>query len=103
MRCILTSLSPSLALTRLAPSKGQAQGSLSKFRHPLPHLPSSSVQSPKQSTDDHPKSLGQICKRGNHQALDCFNRMNHAFQGRHPLTELAAMVTEANTTYLSQH
>ena len=29
--------------------------------------------------------------------------MNYAFQGRHPPTELAAMVAEANTTYLNQH
>jgi len=35
--------------------------------------------------------------------LDCFNRMNYSFQGRHPPTELAAMVAEANTTYLSQN
>ena len=35
--------------------------------------------------------------------MDCFNRMNYSFQGRHPPTELAAMVAEANTTYLNQH
>ena len=29
--------------------------------------------------------------------------MNYAFQGKHPPTELAAMVAEANTTYLNQH
>ena len=29
--------------------------------------------------------------------------MNYAFQGRHPPIELAAMVVEANTTYLNQH
>ncbi|KAA8517361.1 hypothetical protein F0562_017633 [Nyssa sinensis] len=44
------------------------------------------------------KGLGE-----GHQALDCFNRMNYSFQGHHPPTELAAMVAEANTTYLNQH
>ena len=29
--------------------------------------------------------------------------MNYAFQRRHPPTELAAMVAEANTTYLNHH
>ena len=29
--------------------------------------------------------------------------MDYTFQGRHPSTELAAMVAEANTTYLNQH
>ncbi|RVW82846.1 Retrovirus-related Pol polyprotein from transposon TNT 1-94 [Vitis vinifera] len=68
---------------------------------PLPHLPSSS--SPPVSHDSRSQSPCQICKRENHQALDCYNRMNYAFQERHPPTELAAMVTEANTTYLNHH
>ncbi|KAJ0094850.1 hypothetical protein Patl1_17208 [Pistacia atlantica] len=49
------------------------------------------------------RSPCQICKREGHQALDCFNRMNYSFQGRHPPTDLAAMVAEANTTYLNQN
>ncbi|KAF9672895.1 hypothetical protein SADUNF_Sadunf11G0092000 [Salix dunnii] len=31
-------------------------------------------------------------RRDGHQALDCFNRMNYSYQGRHPPTELAAMI-----------
>lgn len=34
--------------------------------------------------------------------MDCFNRMNYAFQGRHPPQELAAMVAEANTSFLNK-
>jgi hypothetical protein len=81
-------------------SKGSSPA-LSQFRQPLPHLPSSS--STATSTTSRSRSPCQICKREGHQALDCFNRMNYSFQGRHPPTELAAMVAEANTTYLNQH
>lgn len=38
----------------------------------------------------------QICGRTNHQALDCFHRMDYAYQGRHPPKELAAMVAQSN-------
>ena len=75
--------------------------SSSPFWLPLPHLSSSS--SPPVSHDSRSQSPCQICKIENHQALDCYNRMNYAFQGKHPPTELAAMVAEANTTYLNQH
>lgn len=74
--------------------------SSASFRQPLPHLPASS--SAPVSNDSRSRSRCQIAKE-NHQALDCLNRMNYAFQGRHPPTELAAMVAEANTTYPNQH
>ena len=43
----------------------------SPFRQPLPHLPFSS--SPPVSHDSRSRSPCQICKRENHQALDCYN------------------------------
>jgi hypothetical protein len=39
----------------------------------------------------------QLCVRMNHQALDCFHRMDYAFQGRHPPSNLAAMVAQTNS------
>ncbi|KAB5547844.1 hypothetical protein DKX38_011250 [Salix brachista] len=81
-------------------SKGSSPG-LSQFRQPLPHLTSSS--STATSNTSRSRSSCQICKQNGHQALDCFNRMNYSFQGRHPPTELAAMVAKANTTYLNQN
>ncbi|KAF5447219.1 hypothetical protein F2P56_032787, partial [Juglans regia] len=72
----------------------------SQFRQPLPHMPSSA---PPATSASRSRSPCQICKRGGHQALDCFNRMNYSFQGRHPPTDLVATVAEANTTYLNQH
>jgi transposase InsO family protein len=36
----------------------------------------------------------QICGKTSHRALDCFHRMDYAFQGRHPPAQLAAMVAQ---------
>jgi len=33
----------------------------------------------------------QICGKTNHQALDCYHRMDFSYQGRHPPAQLAAM------------
>jgi hypothetical protein len=44
----------------------------------------------------------QICGRMNHLAIDCFHRMDYAFQGRNPPTQLAAMVAHTNSTYEEQ-
>ncbi|OVA10980.1 hypothetical protein BVC80_351g1 [Macleaya cordata] len=41
-------------------------------------------------TSDRP--VCQICNRVGHTAIDCHNRMNHAFQGRIPTQRLRAMV-----------
>lgn len=49
--------------------------------------------------DNHPSC--QICLRRGHTALDCFNRMNYNFQGRHPPQQLAAMVASQNNAFLS--
>uniref|UniRef100_A0A2N9J0P4 Cysteine-rich receptor-like protein kinase 10 n=1 Tax=Fagus sylvatica TaxID=28930 RepID=A0A2N9J0P4_FAGSY len=39
----------------------------------------------------------QICHKLGHTAIDCYQRMNYAFQGRHPLAKLAAMATATPT------
>jgi hypothetical protein len=38
----------------------------------------------------------QICGKTSHQALDCFHRMDFAYQGCHPPTQLATMVSQTN-------
>jgi hypothetical protein len=38
----------------------------------------------------------QICGKTNHQALDCYRRMDFSFQGRHPPYQLAAMTAHAH-------
>jgi len=42
----------------------------------------------------------QICGKTSHQALDCFHRMDYAFQGRRPPSQLQAMV--AHSAYADQ-
>lgn len=42
------------------------------------------------------KVICQICQQFGHNALDCYHHMNYAFQGRHPLAQLAAMAATSN-------
>ena len=39
----------------------------------------------------------QICGKAGHIALDCYHRMDYAYQGKHPPTKLAAMATSSNS------
>jgi transposase InsO family protein len=39
----------------------------------------------------------QICGKNSHQALDCYHRMDFAYQGRHPPSQLAAMAATTNS------
>ena len=38
----------------------------------------------------------QICYKQGHTALDCYNRMNFSYQGRHPPAKLAALASAAS-------
>uniref|UniRef100_A0A2N9H9Q7 CCHC-type domain-containing protein n=1 Tax=Fagus sylvatica TaxID=28930 RepID=A0A2N9H9Q7_FAGSY len=42
------------------------------------------------------QSQCQICGKLGHQALDCYHRMDFAYQCRHPPTKLAAMASTSN-------
>ncbi|KAF8393863.1 hypothetical protein HHK36_020061 [Tetracentron sinense] len=71
--------------------------------HPRPQyspkpsgLPSSPQPNQMQYSFFTPKSPCQICGKLSHKALDCFHRMDYAYQGRHPPTQLAAMVAHTN-------
>jgi hypothetical protein len=39
----------------------------------------------------------QICGKTSYQALDCFHMMDYSFQGRHPPSQLTAMVAHINS------
>uniref|UniRef100_A0A2N9GH94 Reverse transcriptase Ty1/copia-type domain-containing protein n=1 Tax=Fagus sylvatica TaxID=28930 RepID=A0A2N9GH94_FAGSY len=41
----------------------------------------------------------QICWKMGHYAIDCYNRMNFAYQGKNPTTKLAAMASASNLHY----
>jgi len=42
-----------------------------------------------------PRTPCQICGKLSHSALDCYHRMDHAFQGRHPPHQLHAMAAHS--------
>uniref|UniRef100_A0A2N9HE74 Integrase catalytic domain-containing protein n=1 Tax=Fagus sylvatica TaxID=28930 RepID=A0A2N9HE74_FAGSY len=41
----------------------------------------------------------QICWKMGHYAIDCYHRMNFAYQGKNPTTKLAAMASASNLQY----
>ena len=43
----------------------------------------------------------QICGKNGHTALDCYHRMNFAYQGRHPPTTLALMAASSMDAHSS--
>lgn len=55
-----------------------------------------------QSTAQPQRVVCQIRFHTAHTAIDCYNRMNYNFQGRHPLAQLAVMVAAHNNTAVGQ-
>ena len=43
------------------------------------------------------RPIYQICGKASHLALDCYHRMDYAYQGKHPPTKLVAMATSSNS------
>ncbi|RWR84275.1 Retrovirus-related Pol polyprotein from transposon TNT 1-94 [Cinnamomum micranthum f. kanehirae] len=86
--------SPNSASRSYRPSSNRQSGSsdTSGQRKPLQHTGSSTSQ---------PHPTCQICGKVGHLAIDCYHRMDFAFQGRHPPQRLAAMVASHQPT-LSQ-
>uniref|UniRef100_A0A2N9FKJ8 Integrase catalytic domain-containing protein n=1 Tax=Fagus sylvatica TaxID=28930 RepID=A0A2N9FKJ8_FAGSY len=51
-----------------------------------------------QNKPDGSRPQCQICGKLGHQALDCYHRMDFAYQGRHPPAKLAAMASTSNNS-----
>ena len=57
-----------------------------------------SQYSPNQGSGPRAKRpICQICGKAGHIAIDCYHRMDYAYQGKHPPTKLAAMATSSNS------
>ena len=73
-----------------------------KVHNPKPNNPFNSSAPPKSSSPQNSTPFRpnrppcQICGRNNHQALDCYHRMEFSFQGRHPPAQLAAMAAHTH-------
>ncbi|KAK9986932.1 hypothetical protein SO802_031883 [Lithocarpus litseifolius] len=42
------------------------------------------------------RPICQICGKAGHLSIDCYHRMDYAYQAKHPSTKLAAMATASN-------
>jgi hypothetical protein len=62
-----------------------------------PNFPQSSPNFPQSnpnfSNHNPNRPTYQICHKPGHNALDCYNRMNYSYQGRHPPAKLTAMAS----------
>uniref|UniRef100_A0A2N9E312 Integrase catalytic domain-containing protein n=1 Tax=Fagus sylvatica TaxID=28930 RepID=A0A2N9E312_FAGSY len=70
---------------------GNSHGGFQQF--PQNMQPNSPVFSQNSSTSQNSRPTCQICGKPGHVALDCFHRMNFAYQGRHPPAKLAAIAS----------
>ena len=69
---------------------------------PAPQQFSTPARNDFPSSQPSPRVPCQIYGKSSHQALDCFHRMDYAYQGRHPSSQLAAMVAQTNNTLEEQ-
>ena len=70
-------------------ARGRGRGpSSSQFNHFSPQPQGSNARA------DRP--ICQICGKASHLAIDCYHMMDYAYQGMHPPTKLATMVTSSN-------
>ena len=82
------------------PSKSQFPFQNQKSHHT--NLPKQRPNQPSSSPFNSSRSPCQICGKSNHQALDCYHRMDYSYQGRHPPTQLATMVAQSNSLFAEE-
>jgi hypothetical protein len=63
------------------------------FNSPLPHSQQQFSSAPPVKSD---RPTCQICWKRGHYAIDCYHRMDFAYQGKNPTTKLAAMASASN-------
>jgi hypothetical protein len=82
--------------SKFSPRPGQPKGSSSYIHSASPQQTSGHSSGPPFQPSARPPC--QICGKTSHQALDCFHRMDHSYQGRHPPAQLAAMAAHLNNS-----
>jgi hypothetical protein len=84
--------------SRTTPNSQPRHPQFSPWNHSSPpnRPPASHQVNSPFSAPQAPWSPCQICGKRSHKALDCYHRMDYAYQGRHPPTQLAAMVAHTN-------
>ena len=66
------------------------------YNHFTPFQPQQSSSSLFAPRSDRP--ICQICNKLGHTTIDCYHRMDYAYQGKHPPTKLTAMATASNAS-----
>uniref|UniRef100_A0A2N9FFC2 Reverse transcriptase Ty1/copia-type domain-containing protein n=1 Tax=Fagus sylvatica TaxID=28930 RepID=A0A2N9FFC2_FAGSY len=70
--------------------------------YPNPQMPQSSTPQPSSQFNPQGRTerpTCQICWKIGHYAVDCYHRMDFAYQGKNPPTKLAAMASASNLQY----
>jgi hypothetical protein len=75
-------------------TRGGTQGNFSTGNS-FPNFSPNSQNSQSWNQSPSSRPICQICYKPGHTAIDCYQRMNFAYQGRHPPAKLAAMATAA--------
>uniref|UniRef100_A0A2N9G1P2 Integrase catalytic domain-containing protein n=1 Tax=Fagus sylvatica TaxID=28930 RepID=A0A2N9G1P2_FAGSY len=80
---------------------GNSRGGFQQFHQNL--QPNSQAFPQNSSTSQNSRPTCQICGKPGHVALDCFHRMNFAYQGRHPPAKLAAIASTNMSNAINCH
>uniref|UniRef100_A0A2N9ITK5 Retrotransposon Copia-like N-terminal domain-containing protein n=1 Tax=Fagus sylvatica TaxID=28930 RepID=A0A2N9ITK5_FAGSY len=81
------------------PSQHQTYPSQHQPQLPQPSNPISQPSSQPGSYGKSERPTCQICWKIGHYAIDCYHRMDFAYQGKNPPTKLAAMANASNLHY----
>ena len=78
-----------------------SNGQSSQFQSQFPHFNQFQFQQAQSNSNDarSKRSICQIYGKVGHLALDCYHRIDYAYQGKHPSTKLAAMATASNAYF----
>ncbi|PRQ50087.1 putative RNA-directed DNA polymerase [Rosa chinensis] len=85
------------AATPIASHGGARGGSNFRGRSRHPNFRGGARGGSFTSASSRPRIQCQICERQGHSAIDCYNRMNHAFVGRIPPAKLSALFAAPTT------
>uniref|UniRef100_A0A2N9EZF0 Retrotransposon Copia-like N-terminal domain-containing protein n=1 Tax=Fagus sylvatica TaxID=28930 RepID=A0A2N9EZF0_FAGSY len=95
----------SFSTTQFSGNRGRGRNQ-NRGRGNFPNLTPNSPNPQSWPSNPSSRPTCQICYKPGHIAIDCYQRMNYSYQGRHPPSKLAAMATATppypnQTTWIS--
>ena len=76
--------------------RGRKRGNNARGRGPSSSQFNHFSPQPQGSNARADRPICQICGKAGHLPIDCYHRMDYAYQGQHPPTKLATMATASN-------